>query len=324
MTSVGETLRRARLQRNLELNRIADELKISAAMLKAIEEERFDKLPGGVFARSFVRQYARFLELDEDEIVGELKHVLQPSPEIAEIPREAQPPQSEIPLPRMSGWQAIGDKGTRWSSSVGALVLMVIVMLACAGAYAWWQRARHPATARVHGPATARVSQPAAAPIAQPTAAVPVPEAATPPVAAPAASAAAPAEHAETPNPATAKAVAPTTVAEPAAAEADPNAAVRVEVMAQEPSWIWVRTDGQFSFAGVLETNQTHTIAANRNVLLKLGNAGGVEVRFNGKGISSLGGKGSVRTIQFTSGGFQIVPPEAPKPAPLTESPNPF
>ena len=70
MTPIGETLRRARLKRNLELNRIADELKISTSMLKAIEDERFDKLPGGVFVRSFVRQYARLLELDEDEIVG--------------------------------------------------------------------------------------------------------------------------------------------------------------------------------------------------------------------------------------------------------------
>src|SRR5690242_21018592 len=123
MTSVGETLRRARLQRNLELNRIADELKISASMLKAIEEERFDKLPGGVFARSFVRQYARFLELDENEIVGELKHVLQPPGELAEIPHETHLAESEVPLPRMSGWQARSEErrvgkelGARWAA----------------------------------------------------------------------------------------------------------------------------------------------------------------------------------------------------------------
>jgi cytoskeleton protein RodZ len=323
MTSVGETLRRARLQRNLELNRIADELKISASMLKAIEEERFDKLPGGVFARSFVRQYARLLELDEDEILTELKHVLQPAPEVPEISREAHVPDSEIPLPRMSGWQAVGDRGARWSSSVGALVLMVIVMLACAGAYAWWQRGRHPAAARVNAPVAAQVSHPQAATSAQPAPAAPTPEPAAPPIPAPAAGAAR-AEVPEAPSPALAKPVTPPAPAEAAAAVSDPNAAVRVEVVAQEPSWISVRTDGQFSFSGVLEANQTHTIAANRNVLLKLGNAGGVEVHFNGKTIGSLGGKGSVRTIQFTSGGFQIVPPEAPTPAPPTESPNPF
>ena len=99
---------------------------------------------------------------------------------------------------------------------------------------------------------------------------------------------------------------------------------MRVEVAALESTWIWVRTDGQYSFSGVLDANQTRTLAANRNVLLKIGNAGGVEVRFNGKPIGPLGAKGSVRTVQFTSGGFQIVPPEAPKPAPPTESANPL
>lgn len=323
MTSVGETLRRARLQRNLELNRIADELKISASMLKAIEEERFEKLPGGVFARSFVRQYARLLELDEEEIIGELKRVLQPPSEMPEGPREVHVPEAEIPLPRMSGWQAVGDKGIRWSSSMGALVLMVIVMLACAGAYAWWQRGRHVASTRVQSPVGAQVPQPQAATTAQPTPPAPAPEPASTPIAAPA-TGAAPAQNTEQPSAAAAKPVTPAEPAEPVAAVADPNAAVRVDVVAQEDSWIWVRTDGQVSFFGVLAANQTHTIAANRNVLLKLGNAGGVEIRFNGKGIGSLGAKGAVRTIQFTPGGFQIVPPEAPKPPPPTESPNPF
>jgi len=99
---------------------------------------------------------------------------------------------------------------------------------------------------------------------------------------------------------------------------------VRVEVVAQEATWIWVRTDGQYSFSGVLDANQTRTLAANRNVLLKIGNAAGVEVRFNGKAVGPFGGKGAVRTIQFTSGGFQIVPPEVPKPAPPTDLPNPL
>ena len=66
MTSIGETLRRERVKRNLDLDRISNELKISSRLLEAIEAERFDKLPGGVFVKSFVRQYARLLELDEE------------------------------------------------------------------------------------------------------------------------------------------------------------------------------------------------------------------------------------------------------------------
>ena len=72
MMSVGESLRRERLKRNLELEQISQELKISSKFLDAIEEERFETLPGGVFAKSFVRQYARFLGLDEDELGAEV------------------------------------------------------------------------------------------------------------------------------------------------------------------------------------------------------------------------------------------------------------
>jgi cytoskeleton protein RodZ len=61
MLSVGETLRAERLKRNLGLDQIASELKISSRFLEAIETEQFDKLPGGVFTKSFVRQYARLL-----------------------------------------------------------------------------------------------------------------------------------------------------------------------------------------------------------------------------------------------------------------------
>src|SRR5690349_16539455 len=141
MASIGETLRRARLKRNVELNRIADELKISATMLKAIEEERFEKLTGGVFERSLVRQYARYLELDESEILSELNQVLEPPPAVQEAAAAAAAPQGAIPLPRMTQWQAVGDYRGRVSSSVWALAVMVLVMLGCAGAYAWWQRA---------------------------------------------------------------------------------------------------------------------------------------------------------------------------------------
>jgi len=76
MTSIGEILRRERMKRNLELVQIAQELKISSRFLEAIEAEQFDKLPGGVFTRSFIVQYARLLGLDEERIAGELLRTL--------------------------------------------------------------------------------------------------------------------------------------------------------------------------------------------------------------------------------------------------------
>jgi cytoskeleton protein RodZ len=51
MTSVGETLRRERLKRNLDLDHITHELKISRRLLNAIESDQYDRLPGGVFPK---------------------------------------------------------------------------------------------------------------------------------------------------------------------------------------------------------------------------------------------------------------------------------
>ena len=68
MISVGETLRRERVRRNLDLDQISRELKISAKFLEAIEDEQYERLPARVFAKSFVRQYASLLGLDEDEL----------------------------------------------------------------------------------------------------------------------------------------------------------------------------------------------------------------------------------------------------------------
>src|SRR5438105_15176795 len=78
MMSVGDTLRRERIKRNLKLDEISHELKISSRFLEAIEDERFDKLPGGVFAKAFVRQYGRLLGLNEDELASQLDQMLEP------------------------------------------------------------------------------------------------------------------------------------------------------------------------------------------------------------------------------------------------------
>ena len=76
--------------------------------------------------------------------------------------------------------------------------------------------------------------------------------------------------------------------------------------------WVLARTDGKYAFSGTLEPNQTRTVDADGTVLLRLGNAGGVTITVNGKPIRVVGPKGQVRTVQLTSGGFQIVAPPKP------------
>jgi len=67
----GEKLRRQREQRGIALEAISNSTKISTRMLRALEEENFEQLPGGVFNKGFVRAYARQIGLDEEEAIGD-------------------------------------------------------------------------------------------------------------------------------------------------------------------------------------------------------------------------------------------------------------
>src|ERR1051325_4930646 len=117
MSSIGETLRRERIRRSLDLDQISRELKISPRFLDAIEDDRCDKLPGGVFAKSFVRQYARLLGLDEEELAGEVQRIMEPPAPPAEADTPHVAPFSGIHLPRVEQWNAVGDvRRFDWSS----------------------------------------------------------------------------------------------------------------------------------------------------------------------------------------------------------------
>lgn len=66
---VGAALKRARESRGIALRQIADTTKLSVTTLEAIERNQVRKLPGGLFARSFVRAYAAELGLDVEQVV---------------------------------------------------------------------------------------------------------------------------------------------------------------------------------------------------------------------------------------------------------------
>src|SRR5580700_11886503 len=75
----GEKLRKLREQRGIELDAISNTTKISTRMLRALEDEHFDQLPGGVFNKGFVRAYARQVGLDEEEALADYLLALRES-----------------------------------------------------------------------------------------------------------------------------------------------------------------------------------------------------------------------------------------------------
>ena len=67
--TIGEQLRLAREERGIPLREISDQTRISVHYLEAIETNDYKRLPGGIFNRSFVKAYARYVGYDEKEAV---------------------------------------------------------------------------------------------------------------------------------------------------------------------------------------------------------------------------------------------------------------
>ena len=86
----GEHLRREREMRGVSLDEIAGATRISTRFLEALEKEAWDRLPGGVFNRGFVRTVARFLGLEEESLLAEYSLAKgegnPPPPVSAELP----------------------------------------------------------------------------------------------------------------------------------------------------------------------------------------------------------------------------------------------
>ena len=67
--SIGAGLKAAREARGLSISEVAQQLKFAPRQLEALEQERFDLLPGGTFVRGMVRSYARLLKLERSMMI---------------------------------------------------------------------------------------------------------------------------------------------------------------------------------------------------------------------------------------------------------------
>lgn len=287
MTSIGETLRRERLRRGWNLDQVAAETKISLHLLEAIELDRFDHLPGGVFARNFVRQYAQMLQLDEEEILSAFRQQFE---EPAQVEPEPGPPPFHVS--RVTPLAALSDR-LGPGNSLSAFVGLVAVILLCSGVYSLWQKARRsPRPPETVAVAPAPKPQPAAQP-----AETPKPEFR-------------PAEVSETGTIRVPETPAPKPATTIPAATGVPGeaSAVRVAFTATEPVWVSVRTDGTHIYSGTLEGQQTREFDAAQKMTVLVGNAGGLNLSLNGKPVGPIGAKGEIQLLVLTPSGAHVVP----------------
>jgi cytoskeleton protein RodZ len=180
--SIGADLARAREERGLSVSDVAQQLKFGVRQLEALEQDRFDQLPGGTFVRGMVRSYARLLKIE-------------PEPLLERISGRFAAPDAGTLAARYSQPVPFSDNGRRSTFVYLGLSLGVLVLAAGIG-YSWYrehnQSAQFAATKRA-AQAAAKANAIATAPRAQPK--VVAEAAATPePVHAPAATPKAPAQ----------------------------------------------------------------------------------------------------------------------------------
>ncbi len=229
MASFGENLRRERELRGIGLREIADATKISVRFLQALENDRVDILPGGLFRRTFVRQYARHVGLDPERMVAEFLYA------------HADEPQETVAARR------------RFSLPQGALSTAALLLLLIWLAYPFARPA--PDESSASAPATT------------------VPHEYVYPPAAP------------TPPP---------PVSVPASVETGSDG-LTLSLSAQQNCWVRVSVDGETVLDRVLTPGQHETLDAKGEIVLSVGNAGGVSFRVNDRPGVPLGKSGEVK-----------------------------
>jgi cytoskeleton protein RodZ len=269
--SAGAVLAGAREQLNLTVPEVARHLKLSPAQVEALEAGAYDRLPGRVFVRGFLRNYAKLLGVDPQPLLRSIDYEI-PRPEVVE---EMRLPDEPV-IPR--------EERSRWPLYT-ALAAVIIVGGLAVYEFGFNEAGRNTATRPV-GPAPSTQAETqtqtaAAVPPQQAAANVPAqPE--KPADAAPSTSGAS--------LPVLARAVAPTESASaeirPATASAAPAGAKQLRFVFNEDSWIEIR-DGtnKVIFSKLNRAGSEERVTGTPPFKLVVGNARGVLLRYDDKPI---------------------------------------
>lgn len=74
--TLGEKLRQAREERGISISEVAEQTRISAHYLESIENDDYRPLPGGIFNKGFVKSYAKFIDIDEQEALQDYARLI--------------------------------------------------------------------------------------------------------------------------------------------------------------------------------------------------------------------------------------------------------
>lgn len=299
MDSIGEFFKQVRETKGLTVEEVALKTRIRADFVRAIEDGNYAKLPDQVFARGFVRSYARSLGLDEDDAIQRFVHSAGSFYEKQGERERLKQKQEEEDRRKRSSRKAVGF------AIVVALGLLVVLLTRQQSGQFVKRGGSDFATTSSASKATTNSGKDSGAPKdmkEKPEALAPVDDVKPAPRAeapAPPPVAAAPTSAIPTPPPTVA-------VASDSGAGADgPLAGLSVEgpsagepllldLEAVELSWVVVQVDGGSPVEALMRPGERARWKASDQFAITLGNAGGVKAELNGKAQKPFGPSGKV------------------------------
>ena len=303
LPSFGQKLKLEREKRNITLEQISVSTKIGIRMLQALEEDKFNQLPGGIFNKGFVRAYSRFLGLDEDQTIADY---LQASgdalPASTETPSRGEgsrehavhenvPRENKDKDENVSRLEASADASPRqvpWGVFAGALLVVALAL-------SFWSHRRREHTRQADRPTPATVATQVSGQVSGsdlPTTSSPTTGSPTG-VSAPSA------------VPKTSHDLAPPS---PAATPGE----FTVVIQAREESWTTITADGKTISSELLPAGSERVVRGRKEITVRTGNAGAVDFRFNEKKVDIGGDYGEVKTVTFGPRGILPSAPPAP------------
>jgi cytoskeletal protein RodZ len=271
MSQLGERLRTARESQGIGLSQAAVETRILQRYLVALEEGDYQHLPGDVYARGFIRNYAEYLGLSPEEFIELYRRERGSTEPIRVVPATSSPRIKGMFIPSFFG------------------VFFIVLAFVCISYLAltvtnWFDNGNQIASAP---------SPTAPPPSPLPTyAPAPTTNVLPTPV---------PTQGLSPPQPAGGAAPEPTAAAPTPTPEAPIIFDIQIEGGDHQGSWLSITADGAQVYEDILGPDQSLRVPAQQTVALKAGNAGVVLLTINGQpyGSGALGGLGKVVSISY-------------------------
>lgn len=268
MDSFGEHLRKERESRSVSLEEISAATRIRRVFLEAIESDDTDKLPAEVFVTGFLKAYASYVGLDKEEVVLQYKRYLDSLKKAKEI---APPPEKPLLSKRLL--------------IVSPLVIILIVFI-----FLYFYPGKKEETKTL----TDVISKPSVAPSMLPKETI-----VQPPLSEETAGSAITEDKPPKESGSTVSLVdgSEPLRTEEKKAESQKGGEKTLMVKASETTWLRLQIDDKPPFEVLLKPGENLTWNALHTLKLFIGNAGGIDLFYNGKAVGKLGNSGQVVSI---------------------------